>query len=126
MGADNKTISFAADTPAGVYTFTVKAEDATGSAEQVFTVIVRADANTLLDTDFSELPAAMTLHEGNGSAEVVNGELQIKTPSGGGAVYARYDFVHAGREATVVAPRKAAPGRPWIWRPAFFGAFGSK
>lgn len=95
VGADNKTISFAADTPAGVYTFTVKAEDATGSAEQVFTVIVRADANTLLDTDFSELPAAMTLHEGNGSAEVVNGELQIKTPSGGGAVYARYDFGEA-------------------------------
>ena len=26
--------------------------------------------------------------------------------------YARYDFIHAGREATVVAPRKAAPGRP--------------
>ena len=39
--------------------------------------------------------------------------------------YARYDFIHAGREATVVAPRKAAPGRPWIWRPAFFGAFPS-
>lgn len=95
VGADNKTISFAADTPAGVYTFTVKAEDATGSAEQVFTVIVRADANTLLDTDFSELPAAMTLYEGNGSVEVVNGELQIKTPSGGGAVYARYDFGEA-------------------------------
>ena len=38
--------------------------------------------------------------------------------------YARAtDFVHAGREATVVAPRKAAPGRPWIWRPAFFRRF---
>lgn len=37
--------------------------------------------------------------------------------------YDRYDFVCAGREAIVVVPQKAASGRPWIWRPAFFGAF---
>ncbi len=30
--------------------------------------------------------------------------------------FARYDFVYTGRGATVVAPRKAAPGRPWVWR----------
>ena len=35
----------------------------------------------------------------------------------------RYDFTCAGRKALVVVPKKAAPGRPWMWRPAFFGAF---
>jgi len=37
----------------------------------------------------------------------------------------RYDFVYLGRNATVVVPAKAAPGKPWIWRPAFFDAFAS-
>ena len=35
--------------------------------------------------------------------------------------YTRYDFDHNGREAIIVIPRQAAEGRPWIWRPAFFG-----
>lgn len=37
----------------------------------------------------------------------------------------RYDFTCKGRDAIVVAPKKSAEGRPWIWRPAFFGAFAS-
>lgn len=37
----------------------------------------------------------------------------------------RYDFKVEGRDALVVIPKEAAPGRPWIWRPAFFGAFPS-
>jgi len=37
----------------------------------------------------------------------------------------RYDFICNTRRAIVVAPRKVAEGRPWIWRPAFFGAFPS-
>ena len=37
--------------------------------------------------------------------------------------YDRFDFLFNGRHATVVAPHEAAPGKPWIWRPAFFGAF---
>lgn len=41
------------------------------------------------------------------------------------AGYDRYDFLCNTRQATVVVPRKAAEGRPWIWRPAFFGAFPS-
>ncbi|MGN1265143.1 MAG: alpha/beta fold hydrolase, partial [Muribaculaceae bacterium] len=36
-----------------------------------------------------------------------------------------YDFTCHGRQAIVVAPKKAAEGKPWIWRPAFFGAFPS-
>ncbi|MBD4339783.1 SGNH/GDSL hydrolase family protein, partial [Xanthomonas citri pv. citri] len=29
------------------------------------------------------------------------------------------------RQATIVVPKKAAKGNPWIWRPAFFDAFPS-
>ena len=35
----------------------------------------------------------------------------------------RYDFTCMGRHSLVVVPKKVAAGRPWIWRPAFFGAF---
>jgi pimeloyl-ACP methyl ester carboxylesterase len=34
--------------------------------------------------------------------------------------FARHDFTVDGRAAIVVAPREAAPGRPWIWRAEFF------
>lgn len=37
----------------------------------------------------------------------------------------RYDFTFNERQAIVAAPHKAAEGNPWIWRPAFFGAFPS-
>ena len=37
----------------------------------------------------------------------------------------RYDFQVEGRDALVVIPKQAATGKPWIWRPAFFGAFPS-
>jgi pimeloyl-ACP methyl ester carboxylesterase len=33
----------------------------------------------------------------------------------------RYDFTYADRSCIVVAPRTAAPGKPWIWRARFFG-----
>jgi pimeloyl-ACP methyl ester carboxylesterase len=35
--------------------------------------------------------------------------------------YARIDFEVAGRACLLVAPKEAAPGRPWIWRTEFFG-----
>ncbi len=35
--------------------------------------------------------------------------------------YDRVDFTCAGQRAWVVAPKKAAEGRPWIWRARFFG-----
>lgn len=37
--------------------------------------------------------------------------------------YDKYDFKFKGRDAIIVAPEEALPGKPWIWRPAFFGAF---
>jgi CubicO group peptidase (beta-lactamase class C family)/pimeloyl-ACP methyl ester carboxylesterase len=33
----------------------------------------------------------------------------------------RYDFTCDGRKCIVVTPKKAAEGRPWIWRARFFG-----
>lgn len=33
----------------------------------------------------------------------------------------RADFEYSGRRCTFVAPKNAAPGRPWIWRTEFFG-----
>lgn len=39
--------------------------------------------------------------------------------------YSRIDFKYNERDAILVFPKKALPGNPWIWRPAFFGAFPS-
>lgn len=39
--------------------------------------------------------------------------------------YDLYDFSFKGRQAIVVTPKQATKGNPWIWRPAFFGAFPS-
>ena len=39
--------------------------------------------------------------------------------------YDRYDFTYNERATTVVCPKITAAGAPWIWRPAFFGAFPS-
>lgn len=35
--------------------------------------------------------------------------------------YTRYDFEVAGKPVLVVAPQKAAPGKPWVWHGEFFG-----
>lgn len=35
----------------------------------------------------------------------------------------RYDFRYKNRKTTVVRPENPLEGNPWIWRPAFFGAF---
>ncbi len=37
----------------------------------------------------------------------------------------RFDFKFKNRDAIIVAPKKVAKGKPWIWRPAFFDAFPS-
>ncbi len=34
--------------------------------------------------------------------------------------FKRVDFVVSGRSALLVVPKKAAPGKPWIWRTEFF------
>ena len=39
--------------------------------------------------------------------------------------YDRLDFELNGRRVILVSPKNAAPGRPWIWRTEFFGAFPS-
>jgi pimeloyl-ACP methyl ester carboxylesterase len=35
--------------------------------------------------------------------------------------YLRHDFTFQEREGILVIPEQAAEGKPWIWRPAFFG-----
>jgi pimeloyl-ACP methyl ester carboxylesterase len=35
--------------------------------------------------------------------------------------YDRYDFEVDGRPVLVVAPKEAAPGKPWVWHGEFFG-----
>lgn len=37
--------------------------------------------------------------------------------------FARHDFKVGDLAATVVVPDKPLPGRPWVWRGEFFGAF---
>lgn len=37
----------------------------------------------------------------------------------------RYDFQVNGKFAIVVVPKAALPGRPWLWRGEFFGAFAN-
>lgn len=37
----------------------------------------------------------------------------------------RYDFKYKNRNVVVVVPEEALEGKPWIWRPAFFGAFAN-
>ena len=37
--------------------------------------------------------------------------------------FERHDFPAVGTTATVVVPKKALPGNPWVWRGEFFGAF---
>lgn len=35
--------------------------------------------------------------------------------------FERYEFLVAGKTASVVVPRQAAAGRPWVWHGEFFG-----
>lgn len=37
--------------------------------------------------------------------------------------FERHDFKVGNRDATVVVPANPLPGRPWVWRGEFFGAF---
>lgn len=39
--------------------------------------------------------------------------------------YARYDFKYKNVKTIVVCPKKPLAGKPWVWRPAFFGSFAS-
>jgi len=40
--------------------------------------------------------------------------------------FAKHDFQVNGKDAIVVVPDKALPGRPWLWRAEFFGAFANQ
>ena len=37
--------------------------------------------------------------------------------------YQRKDFKLDGHECILVMPKEVHPGKPWVWRAEFFGAF---
>lgn len=37
--------------------------------------------------------------------------------------YPRHDFIIENRDAILVSPKVTAPGKPWVWRTEYFGAF---
>jgi len=57
--------------------------------------------------------------------------LKVETPGGAPALFPgqrsvwngfdKYEFEVDGRMATVVAPKKASPTKPWVWHGEFFG-----
>jgi lysophospholipase L1-like esterase len=48
-------------------------------------------------------------------------EIEIPGRNGEWNGYPKHDLVVAGRPVTLVAPKQAAPGRPWVWHGEFFG-----
>ena len=89
VAADCKTVSF---TEAGTYTVTIEAENSLGKVSKVFTINVREDAGTYLDTGFNENPGFTFTDSGEGNAEISNGVLSISTGSSSSSAFARYDF----------------------------------
>jgi pimeloyl-ACP methyl ester carboxylesterase len=68
----------------------------------------------------------------SGASETVSGLSEPGSPSapfpGSKSTWEgfdRYDFEVDGHPAIVVAPAHPLPGRPWIWRGEFFGAFAN-
>lgn len=93
VAADNKTVTF---TAAGVYTVTLEAENSLGTAEQTFTINVRADANTYLDTEFDVNPGFTFTTSGSATAGITDNKLSLVTAtSGSSSAFARYDFGEA-------------------------------
>jgi pimeloyl-ACP methyl ester carboxylesterase len=70
------------------------------------------EAGYLLDEDWPRLDALATKNEAlfafSGKRSEWNG-------------YERYDFEVDGKSVLVVAPKKPAPGKPWVWHGEFFG-----
>ncbi len=56
-----------------------------------------------------------------GFAESLCGLLPADAKKASFHSFTRYDFALEGVQTILVAPRKAAAGRPWIWRARFFG-----
>ena len=48
-------------------------------------------------------------------------EIEIPNRTGEWNGYAKHELMIAGKPVTLVAPKKAAPGRPWVWHGEFFG-----
>jgi len=60
--------------------------------------------------------------------EIMNRKFEGQIPTVTKTSWENFDeeqFVVAGHRCRVVMPESYAPGKPWIWRPEFFGAFAT-
>ena len=48
-------------------------------------------------------------------------EITLPKQTGDWNGYAKHDLTIAGKQVTIVAPKTAAAGRPWVWHGEFFG-----
>jgi lysophospholipase L1-like esterase len=48
-------------------------------------------------------------------------EIELPNPTGEWNGYAKHELMIAGKAVTLIAPKAAAMGRPWIWHGEFFG-----
>jgi pimeloyl-ACP methyl ester carboxylesterase len=64
-----------------------------------------------------------------GCAARADGIAEIPAPFPGAKSqwegFDRYDFKVNGKSAIVVVPKQPLPGKPWLWRGEFFGAFAN-
>ncbi len=109
IAADNKTVTFTAEAEAGIYKFTLRAENAVSVTEKEFTVNLRAEERVIFDEDFEtdEIPAGMVLTAEYGTAVIEDGALHLTTAEAGLSPYttAAYDFIEPLTGKIVVETR---------------------
>ena len=110
IAADNKTVTFTTEAEAGIYKFTVRAENAVSVTEKEFTVNLRAEERVIFDEDFEtdEIPYGMKLSASLfGAATIEDGALHLTTAEAGLSPYttAAYDFIEPLTGKIVVETR---------------------
>lgn len=109
IAADNKTVTFTTEAEAGIYKFTLRAENAVSVTEKEFTVNLRAEERVIFDEDFEtdEIPAGMVLTAEYGTAVIEDGALHLTTAEAGLSPYttAAYDFIEPLTGKIVVETR---------------------
>ena len=110
IAADNKTVTFTAEAEAGIYKFTLRAENAVSVTEKEFTVNLRAEERVIFDEDFEtdEIPYGMKLSASLfGAATIEDGTLHLTTEDAGRSfdTTAAYDFIEPLTGKIVVETR---------------------
>lgn len=110
IAADNRTVTFTTEAEAGIYKFTVRAENAVSVTEKEFTVNLRAEERVIFDEDFEtdEIPYGMKLSASLfGAATIEDGTLHLTTEDAGRSfdTTAAYDFIEPLTGKIVVETR---------------------